>query len=294
MIRCRNAGFGAPWHLKDIVVEDVKQKRKFIFKCERWLSLSDDDRKLVRELKAETPPGQQRQQRSFGDADNYGPPRDRLATTDPYARDRLVPEGRERDRLGQTEPLGFGPSPDAMTELKLEFYTNNTREGKMLHNLWIQFEGERGPSKIYLIANSDTNPMFVDSEMDRVRVNRVSIKSKSLGRLLAVRMQGVQREGVELAITRWDLLKMTVNDTLVGQKCAPLLCVLYPFNSRSVPTDLFSYSLQSSEALLCFSLIADTKYIVVLCTVIVDIVCSKDTSSWRASRSAWRLNTRSV
>ena len=240
------AGFGAPWHLTDIVVEEVKTKRKFIFKCNRWLSLSDEDRKLVRELKAETPPGQPpRQQRRFGEDDyyggrgddRYGPPRDRLAATDPYARDRLGPQ--ERDRFGQTEPYGrdrlsataetpysresraanagFGPSPDAMTELKLEFYTNNTREGSMRHNLWLHFEGERGTSKNYLISNSEANRLFVAGEVDRM-----SIKSKSLGRLLAVRLQGVQREGSELdpARTQWDLSKMTVYDTLAGQRCA--------------------------------------------------------------------------
>ena len=247
MIWCA-AGFGAPWHLTDIVVEEVKTKRKFIFKCNRWLSLSDEDRKLVRELKAETPPGQPpRQQRRFGEDDYYGgrgddrngPPRDRLAATDPYARDRLGPQ--ERDRFGQTEPYGrerdrlsataepdrsresraasagFGPSPDAMTELKLEFYSSSTREGSMRHNVWLQFEGERGTSKNYLIANSDANRIFVAGEVDRM-----SIKSKSLGRLLAVRLQGVQREGAELdpSRTQWDLSKMTVYDTLAGQRCA--------------------------------------------------------------------------
>ena len=220
------AGFGAPWHLKDIVVEEVKTKRKFIFQCNRWLSLSDEDRLLVRELKVEIPPGQQpRQARRFGD-DDYGGRerfggRDRLAATDPYMRDRFGPQEREpngRDRLAATGDLNsreFGPSPDAMTELKLEFYSNNTREGSMRHNLWLQFQGERGVSKNYLISNSDENRLFVAGEVDRV-----SVKSKRLGRLLAARLQGVQREATELdpARTHWDLSKMIVYDTLAGQR----------------------------------------------------------------------------
>jgi hypothetical protein len=38
------------WHLNHVLVEDVNLKRQFKFECNKWLSLSKDDKQIVREL----------------------------------------------------------------------------------------------------------------------------------------------------------------------------------------------------------------------------------------------------
>ncbi|CAH1787210.1 unnamed protein product [Owenia fusiformis] len=45
-----NKGFGAAWHLAHVEVEDVSGKKKFMFPCNRWLSKSEDDKQIIREL----------------------------------------------------------------------------------------------------------------------------------------------------------------------------------------------------------------------------------------------------
>lgn len=39
------------WHLESVRVEDMATGRSFTFKCNKWLSLSKDDKQVVRELK---------------------------------------------------------------------------------------------------------------------------------------------------------------------------------------------------------------------------------------------------
>ena len=43
-------GIGAAWHLQHIEVEDSKSGTKFMFPCNRWLSKSDEDKQICREL----------------------------------------------------------------------------------------------------------------------------------------------------------------------------------------------------------------------------------------------------
>lgn len=43
-------GLGSSWHLSEINIEDLKTNQKFQFPCNRWLSKSEDDKQLVREL----------------------------------------------------------------------------------------------------------------------------------------------------------------------------------------------------------------------------------------------------
>lgn len=43
----------ANWHLESIKVEDLSTGRSFVFNCNKWLSLSKDDKQIVRELKPE-------------------------------------------------------------------------------------------------------------------------------------------------------------------------------------------------------------------------------------------------
>lgn len=54
LTKCRvwhdNKGFGAAWHLEYIDVEDTKTKKKYHCECNKWLSKSDDDKQIVREL----------------------------------------------------------------------------------------------------------------------------------------------------------------------------------------------------------------------------------------------------
>ena len=54
LLKCRlwhdNKGFGASWHCSQLEVEDSLMKQKFVFPCNRWLSKSEDDKQIVREL----------------------------------------------------------------------------------------------------------------------------------------------------------------------------------------------------------------------------------------------------
>ena len=43
-------GFGAAWHLAYIEVEDLTTRKVFTFHCNKWLSKSDDDKQILREL----------------------------------------------------------------------------------------------------------------------------------------------------------------------------------------------------------------------------------------------------
>jgi len=43
-------GFGAAWHLAEIEVEDTSSGQKYVFPCGRWLSKSEDDKQICREL----------------------------------------------------------------------------------------------------------------------------------------------------------------------------------------------------------------------------------------------------
>ena len=47
---CVTPGFGAAWHLTHVEVEDSAAKQKYMFPCNRWLSKSDDDKLICREL----------------------------------------------------------------------------------------------------------------------------------------------------------------------------------------------------------------------------------------------------
>ncbi|CAB4019689.1 lipoxygenase homology domain-containing 1-like, partial [Paramuricea clavata] len=51
-IRHDNSKSFADWHLEKIQVENTKTGAKFSFKCERWLSLKEDDRSIIKELPA--------------------------------------------------------------------------------------------------------------------------------------------------------------------------------------------------------------------------------------------------
>ena len=44
------SGLGAAWHLADIEVEETSSGQKFMFACNRWLSKSEDDKQICREL----------------------------------------------------------------------------------------------------------------------------------------------------------------------------------------------------------------------------------------------------
>ncbi|KAL3842214.1 hypothetical protein ACJMK2_020253, partial [Sinanodonta woodiana] len=54
LTKCRvwhdNKGIGAAWHLNYIEVEDLGTKKTYHFPCNRWLSKSDDDKQILREL----------------------------------------------------------------------------------------------------------------------------------------------------------------------------------------------------------------------------------------------------
>lgn len=43
-------GFGAAWHLDYIEVEDQGTRKVFRFPCDKWLSKSDGDKQILREL----------------------------------------------------------------------------------------------------------------------------------------------------------------------------------------------------------------------------------------------------
>ncbi|XP_076450682.1 LOW QUALITY PROTEIN: lipoxygenase homology domain-containing protein 1-like [Babylonia areolata] len=45
-----NKGFGASWHLSSVEVEDLTSHRVSVFHCDRWLSKSEDDKQILREL----------------------------------------------------------------------------------------------------------------------------------------------------------------------------------------------------------------------------------------------------
>ncbi|KAK7089100.1 hypothetical protein V1264_024285, partial [Littorina saxatilis] len=50
-----NKGFGAAWHLASIDVRDHSNGRVYAFPCHRWLSSSDDDKQILRELTCGNP-----------------------------------------------------------------------------------------------------------------------------------------------------------------------------------------------------------------------------------------------
>ena len=44
------SGFGAAWHLAYIEVEDLGTRKVYTFHCNKWLSKSEDDKQILREL----------------------------------------------------------------------------------------------------------------------------------------------------------------------------------------------------------------------------------------------------
>ncbi len=80
LIKCRvrhdNTGSligNANWHLDFIKVEDLSNGANFIFKCNKWLSLSKDDKQIVRDLKPDDGPESSRgiQTPRIGEKTNY-------------------------------------------------------------------------------------------------------------------------------------------------------------------------------------------------------------------------------
>jgi hypothetical protein len=80
LIKCRirhdNTGSligNANWHLDFIKVEDLATGRSFNFKCNKWLSLSKDDKQIVRDLKPdeETMESARMSTPKAGDKTNY-------------------------------------------------------------------------------------------------------------------------------------------------------------------------------------------------------------------------------
>nr|KAI8760088.1 lipoxygenase homology domain-containing protein 1-like [Biomphalaria glabrata] len=49
-----NKGIGASWHLSSIKVEDEKTGKVYTFVCDKWLSKSEDDKQIIRELTCNT------------------------------------------------------------------------------------------------------------------------------------------------------------------------------------------------------------------------------------------------
>ena len=47
-----NAGIGAGWHLKEVLVESVPDGRKWLCECNNWLAKDEADGKIERELPA--------------------------------------------------------------------------------------------------------------------------------------------------------------------------------------------------------------------------------------------------
>ena len=47
---CVCEGLGAAWHCQHVEVEDVNARQRYMFPCNRWLSKSDDDKQICREL----------------------------------------------------------------------------------------------------------------------------------------------------------------------------------------------------------------------------------------------------
>ncbi|XP_053384453.1 lipoxygenase homology domain-containing protein 1-like isoform X6 [Mercenaria mercenaria] len=47
-------GFGAAWHLAYIEVEDIGTRKSYTFHCNKWLSKSEDDKQILRELTCST------------------------------------------------------------------------------------------------------------------------------------------------------------------------------------------------------------------------------------------------
>ncbi|KAK7479806.1 hypothetical protein BaRGS_00028986, partial [Batillaria attramentaria] len=45
-----NKGFGAAWHLASIEVKDLTTNKQYMFHCDKWLSKSEDDKQILREL----------------------------------------------------------------------------------------------------------------------------------------------------------------------------------------------------------------------------------------------------
>ncbi|ESO97796.1 hypothetical protein LOTGIDRAFT_208950 [Lottia gigantea] len=45
-----NKGFGSAWHLSYIEIEDLRSKKVYMFHCDKWLSTSEDDKQIIREL----------------------------------------------------------------------------------------------------------------------------------------------------------------------------------------------------------------------------------------------------
>eukprot|EP00727_Mastigamoeba_balamuthi_P010665 m51a1_g6220 hypothetical protein (2032) ;mRNA; r:217273-223689 len=50
-----NSGASAGWFLDKVVVSDAEAAREWVFRCGRWLAVDEDDRQIVRELRAEEP-----------------------------------------------------------------------------------------------------------------------------------------------------------------------------------------------------------------------------------------------
>ncbi|XP_070566658.1 lipoxygenase homology domain-containing protein 1-like isoform X2 [Ptychodera flava] len=71
LTKCRvwhdNKGWGAAWHLEHIEVIDETTKTNYMFRCDRWLSKSEDDKQIVRELTCSGPatPGREDEKMTY-------------------------------------------------------------------------------------------------------------------------------------------------------------------------------------------------------------------------------------
>ena len=117
-------------------------------------------------------------------------------------RERSLERTRDRDK-------------DGMSELEIEIFTTDSKDASMRHNLWIQITGQEGPSKPFLIANSDENRLF-----SRGVVDKVPIKMKSVGRLSELKILGIKRDGAELDPNRstWMCHQIVIYEQFTGTK----------------------------------------------------------------------------
>lgn len=50
-----DSGFGSGWHLQDVEITESKENFTFKFVCNKWLSKSDDDKQIIREIPCSNP-----------------------------------------------------------------------------------------------------------------------------------------------------------------------------------------------------------------------------------------------
>ena len=143
-------GLGASWHLSHIEVEDCASGQRYMFSCNRWLSRSEDDKQICRELSCANLP-------SPG-------AKDKISKSLRFYRWYFFQGGVERFCLQPLFDVHLVILLDinslSLTEYEVQVSTSDKKDAGTIHNAWLILEGDQRSSKELIMENGSRNKIL--------------------------------------------------------------------------------------------------------------------------------------